>query len=381
MYELQNINQNLIKKFYEATKKSKEHKNWYSIIFVSINNTLHEMLPELPKYVTNRYVQEFMKPILDIKDYDISIRNFADKYEAIEAYNNTYKELIEECENSNDIVDKDNLVLIDYIYELLEYDRVIIVDNEKSLYSFTYLSEIYMQYKDAYDKLESNKQNNKSEKAINTSSNTATGYKNKVKFINEYLEPYISHPNIESKKEETQLKFIKEYDEHHHIMARAIHSVSKIKDIPENSITNIIGGLAPWIDSDGKITKNDFYVSWYASIFLLYANSNMPIKKKLELARLSSYVVFPHLKKTKKTITPNKNKSSSKKYMIKDETIVEYQISQNSTTKPIREKSFFEGLRLYDFSDGRFKITKTKDEIDQTEEYLRIITKHLNKLS
>ena len=37
--------------------------------------------------------------------------------------------------------------------------------------------------------------------------------------------------------------------------------------------------------------------------------------------------------------------------------------------------------RLYDFSDGRFKIIKTKDEIDQTEEYLKTVTKHLNKLS
>ncbi len=106
----------------------------------------------------------------------------------------------------------------------------------------------------------------------------------------------------------------------------------------------------------------------------------MPLKKKLELARLSSYVIFPHLKKVKKTITPNKS-SSSKKYTIKDETVVEYQISENSATKPIREKSFFHGLRLYDFSDARFKITKTKDEIEQTEEYLNVLTKHLNKLS
>lgn len=380
MYELQNISQNLIKKFYEALKKSKEHKNWYILIFVSVQNTLHELLPTMPKYVTNRYVQEIIKPILELKDFDITVCNFLDKSEAIEVYNITYKELIEECENSDDIVDKDNLILIDYIYELLEYDKVIIVDDEKSLYSFTYLSSLYIQYLEAYNKFKSNQQNNKSEKAINTSSNTATGYSNKVKFINEYLEPYINHPNIDSKKEETQLEYIKSYDEYHHIMARSIHHISKIKDLPEDLITNVIGGLAPWIDSDGEIVEKDFYISWYASIFLLYANSDMPLKKKLELARLSSYVVFPHLKKVKKNITQNKS-TSSKKYTIRDEIIVEYQIKENSYIKPIREKSFFEGLRLYDFSDGRFKVTKTQDEIDQTEQYLKIVTKHLNKLS
>lgn len=380
MYELQNINQNIIRKFFEAIKKAKEHENWHTIILVSVKNTFHDMLPELSSHITNRYVQEFMKNILDIKDFNITVRDFIDNNEAMEVYNITYKELIEECENSDDVIDKDNLILIDYIYELLEYDKVIIVDDEKSLYSFTYLSSIYRQYQEAYNKFKSNKQNNKSEKAINTSSNTATGYNNKVKFINEYLEPYISHPNIDSKKEEAQLEYIKSYDEYHHIMARSIHHISKIKDLPEDLITNVIGGLAPWIDSDGEIVEKDFYVSWYASIFLLYKNSNIPLKKKLELARLSSYVVFPHLKKVKKTITPNKNKSS-KKYIIKDEAIVEYQIKESSYRKPIREKSFFEGLRLYDFSDGRFKVTKTQDEIDQTEQYLKTVTKHLNKLS
>jgi len=380
MYELQNTNENIIKKFFEAIGKVRDKNNWHNILLVAVNNTLHELLPEIPKFVTDRYAKEFMKSILDMKDYNITIRDFKDKNEAIEVYNSTYKELIEDCENSNNVVDKDNLILIDYIYELLEYDKVIIIDDEKFLYSFIYLSFLYMQYQEAYNKLKSNQKNNKSEKAINTSSNTATAYKNKTKFINEYLEPYINHPNIDSEKEEAQLEYIKSYETHHHIMARSIHQISKIKDLPEDLLTNVIGSLSPWIDSDGEIVEKDFYISWYASIFLLYSKSNMPIKKKMELARLSSYVVFPELKKVKKTIIPNKD-LSSQKYTMKDETVIEYQISENSAKELVREKSFFEGLRLYDFSDGRFKITKTKDEIDLTEQYLKVVAKHLNKLS
>ena len=60
MYELQNINQNIVKKFYDAIKKSQEKENWHTIILVSVHNTLHDLLPELPKYVTNRYVQELI---------------------------------------------------------------------------------------------------------------------------------------------------------------------------------------------------------------------------------------------------------------------------------------------------------------------------------
>lgn len=381
MYELQNINQNIKEKFFDAIQNTKQKKNWYSIVLVSVENTLHELLPEVPRYVTQQYVQQLMRPIYEFKDYNITVRDFIDKNEAIEVYNNTYKELIEECENNNNIVDKNNLILIDYIYELLEYDKVMIIDDERVLLSFMNLSTIYTRYSKAYNKFKKNGQsNNKSEKAINISSNTATGYKNKTKFIHEYLEPYINHPNINSEKEEIQFQLIQEYEKHHHILARTIHSMSNIKGLQEDLISNAIGGLAPWIDSDGEITKKDFYVSWYASVFSFYANFKIPIKKKLELARLSSYVVFPHLKKVKKTIVPNKD-SSSKKYTIKDETIIEYQISNNSAKKPVREKSFFEGLRLYDFSDGRFKITKTKDEIELSELYLTTVTKHLNKLS
>lgn len=43
MYELHNINQNII-------KKAKAKKNWHSIILVSVQNTLNEMLSTVPKY-------------------------------------------------------------------------------------------------------------------------------------------------------------------------------------------------------------------------------------------------------------------------------------------------------------------------------------------
>ena len=367
MYELQNINQDIIKKFYDAIKHSQEKDNWHSIILVSVKNTLHDLLPQALQAVINEYAQVLIQPILDLKNTKITIRNFHNENESFEVYNRTYKELIEECENSEETIDKDNLVLIDYIYELLEYDKIIIVDDEKSLYSFKYLSTLYKQYLEAYNKLESNKRANKSEKAINTSSNTATGYQNKVKFINEYLEPSINHPNIDSSKEELQIRFIQEYDKYHHIMARSIYSMSRMKDKQEDLITNALSSLVPFIDSDGEITKNDLYVSWYASIFLLYKSSKMPVKNKLELARLSSYVVFPNL---------NKNNIKTK-----NEALIEYPVSRSSVLKPVREKSFFNGLRLYDFSDGRFKITKTKDEIEDTEKYLKVITKHLNRLS
>ncbi len=93
MYELQNINQDIIKKFYNAIKNSQEKDNWHSIILVSVKNTLHDLLPQA---IINEYAQVLIQPILDFKDYKIILRYFHDENESIDVYNLTYEGLIEE---------------------------------------------------------------------------------------------------------------------------------------------------------------------------------------------------------------------------------------------------------------------------------------------
>ena len=73
---------------------------------MSVKNTLHDLLPQATQAIINEYAQVLIQPILDLKDYKSTLRDFHNKNESIEVYNSTYAELIEECEKSNDIIDK-----------------------------------------------------------------------------------------------------------------------------------------------------------------------------------------------------------------------------------------------------------------------------------
>ena len=139
-------------------------------------------------------------------------------------------------------------------------------------------------------------------------------------------------------------------------MARSIHALSNIQKGTDDFYANAIGDLEAFIDSDMEITKEDLYMSWYAHIFQIYDHPKINLTKKLKLARLSSYVVFPELKNN-----------------------TEFEVSEYTAKKPIRERAFFKGLRLLEFTDNRLKITKSDEEIKFTESYFEIYTFFLDK--
>ena len=87
------------------------------------------------------------------------------------------------------------------------------------------------------------------------------------------------------------------------------------------------------------------------------SKNTIPITKALEIAKLSSKVIFPELQ--------NMN------------TIC----SIETARKPIRERAFYKGLRLFDFSDMRLKIERSKEEIEETEAYFEEVIKTLKRLS
>lgn len=70
------------------------------------------------------------------------------------------------------------------------------------------------------------------------------------------------------------------------------------------------------------------------------SKNTIPITKALKVARLSSFVIFPELQNTKSIC------------------------SIETARKPIRERAFYKGLRLMDFSDSRLKIKKTSKETE-----------------
>ena len=361
MYELIDIDPNISDRFFRLIYKVYEKPNWDAVVVVAVRQAFHSLLPEIPLYILEASMRKSLQPIIDRKKFNIVTRPFLDEHEAIEVYHNTYDDLIEEITNSKEDTDRYNLELIDYIYDLLPYDQVTIIDGEKILSSALNLSFWGEQHFEAYNQLSDLRKAKPAEWNIDTATNTNKAPKDKVKFLNDMFKIQIANPHIDSTEEELQLEFVKDYDKERHMIARSIFMCSQIpKDIPDFFPTKVIGKLAPLVNSDGEVTNHDLYKSWYAYSYGIYKRSSqgrISTNAALELSRLSSYVLFPELRAKK-----------------------DFLVTATTAKKPIRECAFFNGLRLHEFTDNRRQIKRTQEEIDYTESYLKELIKNFQKL-
>lgn len=361
MYELQDINPELVTNFYKAIAKVFEKENGYDLLSKTIKETLLSLEPEMPLNLLQTSVDMLIEPVKETNKNQ-STRSFVSQEEAEKIYYKTYKKIIKEAENSKEDWDKYNLVLIDYIYDLLPYDKVSIINGKEYLYSFINLTLYAEKHLIALDQLEDTLKVKPPEKNIDTATNTNKASKDKVKFLTEQLQTPILNPHYDSKKEEVQLNFLKYYDKESAMIARTVYIYSKIlTQLPNQFEAKVIGELEPFVNSDRLITKKDIYMSWYAHAISVYkrsSNNTIPIEKALKIAELSSKVLFESLRKRKKSLC-----------------------SIETARKPIRERSFYKGLRLCDFSDNRLKIKRSQEEIDFFTEYLTLIIKQINHLS
>ncbi len=353
IYELSSINRKIVENFFQVIKKIEKKDKKEEILYCSFMETFSYLLPEFPEENLEVLVRELIKPILNSFTY--SVRNYVDESEKYEVYQNTYSNLIDEISRSEKREDQCNLELINYIYDLLDYDKVIIINNEKYLYSYYFLSHFGNFHLKVFHELKKLKIHKPAEVNIDIATNTTRSIDKRIDFLNPLLNLSINNPNKKSKKEELQNLFLENYAQEYRIIARSIYQLSQIKESVNNYEIKAIADLEPYIDSDKEITYKKIYTSWYAYIFNMCQQTDMPVSKKLKLAQLSSYIIFPNLQG-------------------KDPII-----SEKTARKPIREVAFFKGLRLLDFSDNRNKIKKTDEEIEFTENYLSLITEELSK--
>jgi len=358
MYEFQNINKDISDKFYKSIFKAMKKDNWDIIACLSVKSTFHDMLPTFPKYELEKYIKVFLKPILEARKNNFIVRDFINDEERKEVYEDTYGDLIDKLSDSEVIEDKYNLKLIYYIYDLLEYDKVIIIDNQKYLYSSIYINAYAETHLKAYKDLETSYANKPKNCNYDTATNKTKDKKSQLNFLNPMLKPAIQNEFVDSKAEKLKLDFIKNHETEYRINARSIHELAKLKEYSDNFEINAIGSLEPYINSDGLITNHNIYISWYAHVYVIYKNNTIPVTKKLKLAQLSSYVIFPKLRDKENFL-----------------------INERAAIKPIREIAMFKDLRLLEFTDDRSIIKRTDNEIKFTEEYLITVTKHLNKYS
>lgn len=362
MYELLDINPKLTTDFFNTISLTLEKDNWDSLLLVAVKKSMHKLFPELPFYLLQNHMQNSFESINLRRKHNIHTRNFINEEEAIEVWHNTYDEMIKELSTSNEIDDKLNLDLIDYIYDLLKYDQVIFIDGEKYLSSFINLSFFGEKHYEAIIYREAIEKAKRDDKNIDTATNRGKTVKDRVKFLKPKFEVDIMHPNIDSKEPELQMKVVNEYCENTRMMARSIHYCAEVsKNKEKHFIVNAIGKLQPHINSDMYISKADIYNSWYAYVIGIYKHSshqNVPIEKALEVARLSSYFLFPSLRHIKEPIVP-----------------------LEKAKQPIRERSIFDGFRLHEFTDNRLKINRSEEEIEFTEHFLKSFTNALKSLS
>lgn len=349
MFELTGISQKIIKDFYQAIEKTLQKDNWDKIFFVAVKGAMHSLIPGASFPFIEPYAKKLIKEISDYRE-QLTLRDFVDDNEAVEVFHNTFKSMDSNLSDSE---------LIDTIYDLLEYDKVIIYDNEKYLASVVYLVFWMDEHEKAYKSLRKLKDNKPAEMNYTTSTNTLKAPRDKVKFLKASLQLQISHPYIESTLEEKQMDLLDLYGEEHHAMARSIHCIHKLKNdlnVDEPNV-NAVAKLKHHIDSDGTIEYKNIYISWHAHCFGIYkriSKKKIPVKKLLKVAKLYSYEIFPELKGKKL-------------------------LSESTVKKPVRESGFFDGLRLLDFSDSRHKIKRTDEDIKDTETYMKEFIRICNR--
>src|SRR3990167_2446644 len=69
MYELQNINQYIVKKYYDSIFKTMKKDNRHNIACLSVESAFHEMLSNFSKYELEKYIKDLLKPILTLGVY------------------------------------------------------------------------------------------------------------------------------------------------------------------------------------------------------------------------------------------------------------------------------------------------------------------------
>lgn len=359
MYELIGVSPSIITSYYEAIEKADKHPNANNIFVIAVKNTFHILEPHCPRGVAETYITKLLKPYFDRKCLGIFERAFVDQNEAEGIYNNQFSELLDILEEDHSEESIYFIKALDCIYDLLPYDRAVIIDGTTYLSSWFNLEYWSDQHTDAYENRVILKKAKPPEKNIDMALNTNKAYRDKIKF----LLPIVSPVNPFAKNEITDMKeeIVRMYVDEPRMTARAIYGMSQIMhEHSDISFVKAFGELEPEVDSDLVIPKKDIYESWYAYTIAIYNRSSKqtaPIKDVLELAKYYSYFMFPDIPKKRDLISLDKAK------------------------KQIREKSFFKGLRLYEFTDNRLKIVRPKDEVKFTEEYLLEVTKQLNRLS
>jgi len=118
MYELQNINQNLLSSFLENLSKAIKNKNSI-IITKAVEFAIHKELPNSPKYLIAPIITKLSKSITT--QQDIKTSNFKNENEAQDLFKKQFKFELDNVDKGLYPIEQTNM--IEQAYELSKYDR------------------------------------------------------------------------------------------------------------------------------------------------------------------------------------------------------------------------------------------------------------------
>jgi len=358
MYELQQINPKILKKYYKTIEKINKTKHPYIILFSVMKDTFSHLLPTHALYFANSYIQKALSPLREQIKSKYSIRKFTSFDEATEVFNRIDKIIDYRIFNENKNKDFENIMNI--IYDLLEYDLL----EEKAgicyLYSLSHIMALAIKHEEALSVWKKLNKSKPPEANFDIARNTNDTKKKMIAFKLNSLNIDLANPLLSDEYRlflEEQHNTLIDFTTHNHITIRTIRELKKIKDdFPNDSYIKAQTELSHILDADRPIEKREIYQSFFACVFGIYTftsrvnHKKIPYAKLYKLATCISKFIFPEIKNYKKPL-----------------------FIEERTKKPIVETCIFNNLSLVSFLDGRYKIKKEQDEIDFTEEYLNTI--------
>ena len=361
MYELEKVNQNIIKSYFECIKKELENKNKV-LILLAIKHAVKKMLPnELDKLLEPKIRQVG-------KTLDIAFERKIEKFNSVEEAQNLFKEQFPEqynyaFDNPNEAFSQ----MIMMAYDLCKYDTKLTYKRNTSLFNISFILRSYRQHYKA-DKRWLRERNIKpNERNMNISLNTNKALKDQVKFLESSYELYKDNPYSKDLTKDIELGIIDGYKNDKHMMTRSIYEIANIhhslKDLLKDESKTIIHAfknIKHSLDSDKVIDRTDIMNSWLTNIALLYTKINPQGIKKTELSdfivKVANYTTIYKEETTKKLFSPEKLRKND-----------------------YREKAQYKGLRLMEITDKRYKLSYNEQTTKETEEYLTYIIEYLSK--
>ncbi|RXJ83528.1 hypothetical protein [Arcobacter cloacae] len=363
MYELQNINQNLLNDLIlNVLKLLKEKK--YIYLIKAIEYAIKKELPNAPKQVIEPLIRKVQKNLNVIKERKIIL--FESEEEAQLLFKKNYKHVL----NLAHKLEKTNYNFSEMIYQsydLCKYDKKIIYHGKEDFYNITYLLDIHDKHCKAYRKWEFENKIKPNEININISHNTNKDFESQTKFLRATYELYNSNPYAQNLEKDLEQYLIDVYEDDRYMMARSIQEIANIKydvDTFKNkeyaTILKTFENLKPFLNSDRVIEKTDIIFSWLTYVAVIYTKLN---PQKIPATTLGRYIT-----------------TVAKATTIFKDFEDDYIISLDKIRKAnFREIAIYNNLRLMQCTDKRLKLTYNEKTTLEIENYIKNIIFYIKK--